>query len=122
MYKAAFYPVSLQLSPLAPQSNPCQHPIIILQNVTPSSLDSLLHFMYNGEVQVTHEVLTDFLRTAELLQVKGLSEAGLKHHQLATAATALPTHTEVGGVGMGMGRLWVWGAVIHKLISASLER
>ncbi|XP_037084737.1 protein abrupt-like [Pollicipes pollicipes] len=77
------------------KSNPCQHPIVILQNVTPPSLESLLRFMYNGEVQVSQEQLSDFLRTAELLQVKGLSETGIKHQQLAPApppeANSLPS-------------------------------
>ncbi|XP_043220585.1 zinc finger and BTB domain-containing protein 7B-like [Amphibalanus amphitrite] len=68
------------------KSNPCQHPIVILQNVSPASLESLLRFMYNGEVQVSHEQLSDFLRTAELLQVKGLSETGFKHQQMAAPA------------------------------------
>lgn len=31
-------------------------------------------FMYNGEVNIGHEQLSDFLKTAQLLQVRGLAE------------------------------------------------
>ena len=30
--------------------------------------------MYNGEVNIGHEQLTDFLKTAQLLQVRGLAD------------------------------------------------
>lgn len=33
-----------------------------------------VRFMYNGEVNIGHEQLSDFLKTAQLLQVRGLAE------------------------------------------------
>lgn len=51
------------------QSNPCQHPIVILRDITEADLKALLKFMYHGEVQVSEERLQDFLKTAETLQV-----------------------------------------------------
>lgn len=53
--------------------NPCKHPIVILKDVGHSDLKDILEFMYLGEVNVLRENLTAFLKTAELLQVKGLT-------------------------------------------------
>ncbi|KAK3851498.1 hypothetical protein Pcinc_041862 [Petrolisthes cinctipes] len=57
------------------KNNPCNHPIIILNEVGYSELVTLLQYMYHGEVQIAHDQITDFLRTAKLLQVRGLAEA-----------------------------------------------
>ena len=54
------------------QTNPCQHPIVILRDVSEEDMRSLLKFMYHGEVSIAEERLKDFLRTAETLQVRGL--------------------------------------------------
>ena len=56
------------------QTNPCQHPIVILRDITEDDLQCILKFMYHGEVQVAEQHLKDFLKTAETLQVKGLAE------------------------------------------------
>ncbi|XP_031347438.1 broad-complex core protein-like isoform X3 [Photinus pyralis] len=53
--------------------NPCKHPVIILRDVTYENLKDILAFMYLGEVNVLRDNLSTFLRTAELLQVKGLT-------------------------------------------------
>ena len=58
------------------QSNPCQHPIVILRDVAPDDLQSLLAFMYNGEVRIEEDRLKNFMRTAEMLQVQGLADHG----------------------------------------------
>nr|CAD7423538.1 unnamed protein product [Timema monikensis] len=57
------------------QSNPCQHPVIILQDVHFSELESLLCFVYKGEVNIDQENLPALLRAAETLQIRGLSGA-----------------------------------------------
>ena len=54
------------------QSNPCQHPIVILRDISEADLSSLLRFMYHGEVRIEEERLKDFMRTAETLQIRGL--------------------------------------------------
>ncbi|KAJ9577247.1 hypothetical protein L9F63_006221 [Diploptera punctata] len=57
------------------QSNPCQHPVIILQDVHFTELESLLCFVYKGEVNIEQENLPALLRAAETLQIRGLSGA-----------------------------------------------
>lgn len=58
------------------KENPCQHPVIIFQNVKYEDLEALVCFMYRGEVNVDQEGLSSFLSTAELLEVKGLIGSG----------------------------------------------
>ncbi|KAF4521900.1 hypothetical protein B566_EDAN008374 [Ephemera danica] len=50
------------------QENPCQHPVVILKDVSAEDVEALLSFMYQGEVYIGQERLSSFLRTAELLQ------------------------------------------------------
>ncbi|KAH8269319.1 hypothetical protein KR018_003654 [Drosophila ironensis] len=47
--------------------------VIILEATTPENMAALLEFMYKGEVHVSQEALNSFLKSAESLQVKGLS-------------------------------------------------
>lgn len=56
------------------KANPCEHPIVILRDVRAEDVESLLRFMYNGEVHIGHEQISDFLKTAQLLQVRGLAD------------------------------------------------
>ncbi|CAB3367337.1 Hypothetical predicted protein [Cloeon dipterum] len=53
--------------------NPNNHPIIILKDVSFIDLKSILQFMYRGEVNVKQDDLNTFLKTAEVLKVKGLT-------------------------------------------------
>lgn len=57
------------------KENPCQHPIVILKDVSYEDVSALLSFMYQGEVYITQDRLASFLHTAELLQVRGLTGA-----------------------------------------------
>ncbi|KAJ8686490.1 hypothetical protein QAD02_022284 [Eretmocerus hayati] len=56
------------------KANPCQHPIVILRDVASADMESLLRFMYHGEVHVGQEQLSSFLKTAQMLQVRGLAD------------------------------------------------
>lgn len=58
--------------------------------------------MYNGEVHIGHEQLSDFLKTAHLLQIRGLAEvtnhslhkSNLSHNASAlNRESILPTFT-----------------------------
>jgi len=51
-----------------------QHPIIILKDVSYQELDYLVSFMYSGEAIVPQEGIQSFLKTAEMLEIKGLLE------------------------------------------------
>ena len=55
--------------------NPHQHPLLYLKGVTFNDLQSVLNFMYHGEVSVAQEELNSFLAVAEDLRVKGLTQA-----------------------------------------------
>ena len=48
------------------------HPIIVLKDVRYEDLRSIVRFVYTGEVSVPQHELQDFLRTAEMLEIKGL--------------------------------------------------
>lgn len=50
-------------------NNPCKHPIVFLKDVRGQDMAALLQFMYRGEINVQQQDLTQFLRTAESLQV-----------------------------------------------------
>lgn len=49
--------------------------MIILQDTHFSELESLLCFVYNGEVNIEQENLPALLRAAETLQIRGLAGA-----------------------------------------------
>ena len=54
--------------------NPHKHPLLYMKGVRYTDLQSILNFMYNGEVQVAQEDLNTFLAVAEDLRVKGLTQ------------------------------------------------
>ena len=53
---------------------PEKHPVIVFKDASEQILNDLLEFMYRGEVEVDDSNLSDFLKFADTLQVKGLSQ------------------------------------------------
>ena len=53
-----------------------QHPLLYLHGFSVSDLQSILSFMYLGEVNIATDQLNSFLAIAEELQVKGLTQSG----------------------------------------------
>jgi len=54
--------------------NPHSNPLLYLKGVKYTDLQSVLNFMYHGEVNVAQEELNSFLAVAEDLRVKGLTQ------------------------------------------------
>jgi len=54
--------------------NPHQHPLLYVKGVKLTDLESVLNFMYHGEVSIAQEELNSFLEVAEDLKVKGLTQ------------------------------------------------
>jgi len=78
------------------------HPLLYMKGVKYADLQSVLNFMYHGEVNVAQEELNSFLAVAEDLRVKGLTQnppANLKpsskqssnyqHHQQSKASAQI---------------------------------
>ncbi|KAE8747887.1 hypothetical protein FOCC_FOCC005500 [Frankliniella occidentalis] len=53
-----------------------KHPILLLKDVKFEELKAMMDYMYRGEVNVAQDKLNTFLRAAESLQIKGLSDGG----------------------------------------------
>ena len=51
----------------------CKHPFIILKDIKSDELESLLSYMYIGEVNVVQEKLSGLIKAAECLRIKGLA-------------------------------------------------
>ncbi|MCL4135977.1 UNVERIFIED_CONTAM: hypothetical protein GTU68_024717, partial [Idotea baltica] len=55
------------------ERTPCKCPVIVLKDVRSQDLESLLDYMYLGEVNVNQNDLALLLKTAECLRIKGLA-------------------------------------------------
>ncbi|XP_076042547.1 uncharacterized protein LOC143026294 isoform X2 [Oratosquilla oratoria] len=69
--------------------NPCNHPIIFMKDVRSSDMEALLAFMYRGEINVHQQDLASFLKTAESLQIKGLSDSSERHRDTSKILEAM---------------------------------
>ncbi|XP_075226176.1 uncharacterized protein LOC142327140 isoform X2 [Lycorma delicatula] len=81
-----------------------KHPIIILKDVKYPELKAMLDYMYRGEVNISQDLLGSFLKAAESLQIKGLTDSGgggepaNKQQELNRKQTALNLPTPITSV------------------------
>ncbi|XP_011156602.1 transcription factor GAGA isoform X1 [Solenopsis invicta] len=79
------------------KSTPCQHPVVMLAGIEAADLESLLEFVYRGEVSVEPEQLPSLLQAGRCLCIHGLSpptvvtESGEE-----VPVSAIPTPTNDG--------------------------
>ncbi|XP_033230425.1 broad-complex core protein isoforms 1/2/3/4/5-like isoform X3 [Belonocnema kinseyi] len=78
------------------KTNPCKHPIIFMRDVEFEHLQSLLEFMYAGEVNISQAELPTFLRTAEALQIRGLTDSQSNQHNSEKFSKTNNIHTSNG--------------------------
>ncbi|KAF0303253.1 Broad-complex core protein isoforms 1/2/3/4/5 [Amphibalanus amphitrite] len=57
----------------------CQQMVIFLKDTTAADLSAIVEFMYKGSVNVSQSQLASFIKTAEMLQIRGLSGEEDKH-------------------------------------------
>ncbi|XP_030024830.2 protein abrupt isoform X3 [Manduca sexta] len=86
------------------KANPCQHPIVILRDVHDKDMESLLRFMYQGEVHIGQEQLKEFLRAAQLLQVRGLTDVPAPAPVSSLEPKASPSSSSWTETGSGASR------------------
>ncbi|XP_074107173.1 uncharacterized protein LOC141532624 isoform X2 [Cotesia typhae] len=77
------------------KSTPCEHPVVLLAGVSSDDLESLLEFVYKGEVSVEPSQLPSLLQAAHCLGIHGLaSPTILTENGEEVPPTAIPTVTE----------------------------
>ncbi|XP_031633785.1 protein abrupt isoform X2 [Contarinia nasturtii] len=101
------------------KANPCEHPIVILRDIRAEDVESLLRFMYNGEVHIGHEQLSDFLKTAQLLQVRGLADVtGPQTKGLPLSTSLIPeSNSSSTAVDMNSIRSGIMGSSLPNPLS-----
>ncbi|XP_063591681.1 uncharacterized protein LOC134768811 isoform X1 [Penaeus indicus] len=70
------------------EEHPDKSPIIILKDMKFTHVSQLVNFMYRGEINITQDMLSGLLKTAETLKVKGLAE--VSGDQPAQVANPMP--------------------------------
>ncbi|KAJ1529442.1 hypothetical protein ONE63_006220 [Megalurothrips usitatus] len=70
-----------------------QHPILIMKDVKFEQLKAMLDYMYRGEVNISQDQLSTFLKAAESLQIKGLSDSNQGHTSESKAKSSIDNRT-----------------------------
>lgn len=73
------------------QNNPCPHPIIFMRDCEVSHVRALLQFMYVGQVNIAQAQLSAFLRTADALQIRGLTDCSQHNDKVRSRTGKLAT-------------------------------
>ena len=81
-HKLVLYSCSPYFKDLLKDNPANSHPIFYMNNVKFDVLKAILEYMYLGEVHITNENLKDFIKTAEALQIRGLSKenSNVRHY------------------------------------------
>lgn len=69
-----------------------KHPIVILKDVKFQELKSMMDYMYKGEVNISQDQLGQFLKAAESLQIKGLTDGGGENDSRDVGSTSQKRH------------------------------
>ncbi|KAL0132300.1 hypothetical protein PUN28_000231 [Cardiocondyla obscurior] len=79
------------------KSTPCQHPVVMLAGIAADDLESLLEFVYRGEVSVEPAQLPSLLQAAHCLSIHGLTPPTiLTESGEEVPASAIPTASNDG--------------------------
>ena len=89
-----------------------QHPIILLKDVSFIELEYIVNFMYSGEVVVPQEEIQSFLKTAELLEIKGLLDR--QEEKKATKRASSSPRPKEAPVCFNNGELTVTAKKVEK--------
>ncbi|XP_060529478.1 protein bric-a-brac 1-like isoform X2 [Cylas formicarius] len=92
------------------KDNPCSHPIIFMRDVGVEHIAALMEFMYAGEVNISQENLSAFLKIADSLKIRGLSDVPFDRKTGNVAPEVDPPmetsgHHNVSDTKVGPGRL-----------------
>lgn len=69
--------------------------MVIIRDASFSDVEGLVRYVYRGEVEVLPERLPSFLKTAELLKIKGLAEQTLPTKKLDENEDKVNNNNEV---------------------------
>ena len=96
---STFFKQMLRSQSVQSGPNPPSSPLIYLRGVKLQDLESVLDFMYHGEVNVAQEDLNSFLAVAEDLQIKGLTQTatGKRSHAGGKRSAAAPSGSSSAG-------------------------
>jgi len=61
-------------------NNNCNTIMIMPQDIKVSDMEAILHFIYNGQVEVTRDAIESFLTSAKTLHIKGLANIKLVYN------------------------------------------
>ncbi|XP_037084322.1 broad-complex core protein isoforms 1/2/3/4/5-like [Pollicipes pollicipes] len=70
------------------KDNPCQQMVFFLKDTSAADLRAIIEFMYKGSVNVSQTQLASFIKTAEMLQIRGLSGGEDQSSPPSTPSTA----------------------------------
>ncbi|KAK4296459.1 hypothetical protein Pmani_031040 [Petrolisthes manimaculis] len=85
------------------EEHPDKSPIIILKDMKFIHVSQLVNFMYRGEINITQDMLSGLLKTAETLKVKGLAEVSGDSQHTAQVANPIPPILRLGAVSIPVG-------------------